>query len=78
MTLTEEDRAASDFADGIAEELIGEMADRTPEDFDIDHVAYSLFIWLAHWLIEVGWSAEQLQSDIATHSAIHNSVGSMQ
>lgn len=54
-----------------ADELFQQLLDEEP-----DTAFYGLWVWLTHYLVETGWTLDELQRDLAHHAHHHNSAGS--
>lgn len=79
--MTPQEEAWCDHAiaegDKCADQIIDEMCEDVPDEFWGETV-YALWIAMTHMLVDMGWSSEELQSDVATHAAMQTSEGRMQ
>lgn len=73
VEITPAEQAVMDQEEAIASKLVDALWIKSERDnADAGGVSYSLFIWMVHILLELGWPVEQLQDDIAAHKVIHD------
>lgn len=77
-TMTDEAWNSIAADENFAEEITDGILENIPEECDLDGVSHALFVWMIHWLAEMGWSSDQLKKEIDTHHALQTTVGRMQ
>ena len=73
-TITDDElKRANNRADALFGQLIDTLYE---EEEDTDAMAYALWVNLIHFLVDAGWTTEELTRDVTCHVANHDTEGS--